>query len=66
MKMSKMKYNSDILEMIHENATATFEIGAISEAKMQEYGEMCLAEKSEIAQEAGNSEGFEYIGLVAV
>ncbi|MCL2042980.1 MAG: hypothetical protein FWG89_02450 [Treponema sp.] len=37
-----MKYKSNILEMIHENAMANFEIGAISEARMQEYDEMCL------------------------
>ena len=37
-----MKYKSDILEMIHENASANFKIGAISEARMREYDEMCL------------------------
>jgi putative transcriptional regulator len=40
-----MKYKSDILEMIHENATANFKIGAISEERMREYDEMCLEEK---------------------
>jgi len=38
----KMKYRSDILQTIHENATANYEIGAISKAKMQEYDAMCL------------------------
>ena len=37
-----MKYKSDILGTIHENATANFEIGAISAEKMREYDEMCL------------------------
>ena len=40
-----MKYKSDILEMIHENATTNFKIGAISEERMREYDEMCLEEK---------------------
>ena len=37
-----MKYKSDILETIHENATANFEIGAISGERMREYDEMAL------------------------
>jgi len=37
-----MKYKSDILEAIHESATEKFHIGAISEARMREYDEMCL------------------------
>ena len=41
-----MKYKSDILETIHENALANFEIGAISEARMREYDEMCLEIKN--------------------
>ena len=42
-----MKYKSDILETIHENAIANYEIGAISEAKMREYDEMCLVKTPE-------------------
>jgi len=38
-----MKYKSDILETIHESATEKFYIGAISEARMREYDELCLA-----------------------
>jgi DNA-binding transcriptional regulator YiaG len=37
-----MKYESDILETIHENAIANFELGFISEARMREYDELCL------------------------
>ena len=37
-----MKYKSDIFETIHESATEKFHIGAISEARMREYDEMCL------------------------
>jgi len=61
-----MKYKSDILEVIHENATANFEIGAISEERMREYDEMCLIEDSKTTQKNNNSEKIEHIDLVAV
>jgi len=41
-----MKYESDILEMIHENATINFKLGFISKADMQEYDELCLPAKA--------------------
>jgi DNA-binding transcriptional regulator YiaG len=37
-----MKYESDILEMIHENETINFELGFITEAEMREFDELCL------------------------
>jgi DNA-binding transcriptional regulator YiaG len=40
-----MKYESDILEMIHENAMIDFKMGFISEAKMREFDELCLPEE---------------------
>jgi hypothetical protein len=41
-----MKYESDIAEMIHENATINFELGFISEARMREYDKLCLPEEA--------------------
>ena len=41
-----MKYESDILEMIHEKAMTEFQLGLISEAEMLEYDELCLPEES--------------------
>jgi len=38
-----MKYESDILEMIHENAIIDFKLGLISETEMREYDEVCLS-----------------------
>ena len=43
-----MKYKSEIYEVIHQDAVADFEVGAISEARMHEYDEMCLAKEAEI------------------
>jgi putative transcriptional regulator len=40
-----MKYESDILEMIHENAIANYKIGILSEAEMRKYDELCLPEE---------------------
>jgi DNA-binding transcriptional regulator YiaG len=38
-----MKYKSEILEVLHENAVEMYKIGGITEASMREYDEMCLA-----------------------
>ena len=42
-----MKFKSDILEVIHQSAIDKYEIGAISEARMREYDEMCFVEENE-------------------
>ena len=54
-----MKYKSDILETIHENAAANYEIGAISEARMREYDEMCLVKTPEPVYETKNTMQFD-------
>ena len=50
-----MKYKSEIYEVVHQDAVANFEVGAISEAKMREFDEMCLVQESEIARETEKS-----------
>ena len=42
-----MKYKSEIYEVVHQDATEMFKIGAISEERMREYDEMCLASKTD-------------------
>jgi len=42
-----MKYKSEIFEVLHQDAIADFEAGAISESRMREFDEMCLAQKPE-------------------
>ena len=39
------KYKSEIYEVIHQDAMADFEVGAISEARMKEYDDMCFFEE---------------------
>jgi len=41
-----MKYESDIAEMIHENAMENFKLGFISEARIREYDKLCLTPKA--------------------
>jgi putative transcriptional regulator len=40
-----MKYKSEIYEVIHEDAVALFDIGAISKAEMQKFDKMCLVKE---------------------
>jgi DNA-binding transcriptional regulator YiaG len=42
-----MKYESEILEAMHQEAIEMYKIGAITEARMREYDEMCLNPKTE-------------------
>ena len=46
-----MKYRSDLLRTGHEMAAANFAIGAISEAEMREFDEMCLIPEDKPALE---------------
>jgi len=39
------KYKSEIYEVIHQDAMADFEVGAISEARMKEYDDMCFVKE---------------------
>ena len=41
-----MKYESDILEMIHQNAITEFQLGLISEVEMRKYDKLCLPEEA--------------------
>ena len=49
-----MKYKSEALRAIHEGALADFEVGAISDARMGEYDEMCLVQESKQTHESIN------------
>jgi DNA-binding transcriptional regulator YiaG len=62
----KMKYKSEILEVLHENAVEMYKIGGITDASMREYDEMCLANpktenKSSSAYANKNSVNIEHI-----
>jgi DNA-binding transcriptional regulator YiaG len=59
-----MKYESDIAEMIHENATINFKSGFISEAEMREYDELCLAPETLQDNNAHETVNIEHAALV--
>ncbi|MCL2444100.1 MAG: hypothetical protein FWD13_11660 [Treponema sp.] len=37
-----MKYDKEILKVLHEHSVDLYKVGAISETRMREYDEMCL------------------------
>jgi len=45
-----MKYKSEIYEVVHQDATEMFAIGAISKERMREFDEMCLASKTDSSE----------------
>jgi len=47
-----MKYNSEICEAIYEQAVEIYKIGGITEARMREYDEMCLANPKPVKKPA--------------
>jgi putative transcriptional regulator len=47
-----MRYKSEIFEVIHQDATEMFAIGAISAARMRDYDETCLIQEPKPAKEA--------------
>jgi len=61
-----MKYESEALKVIHQDAKEMYKIGAITEARMREYDEMCLSnpkteKKSSSANANNNSVNVEHI-----
>jgi DNA-binding transcriptional regulator YiaG len=46
-----MEYKSEIYKVMHQDAIADFEVGAISEARMREYDKMCLVQEPETTYE---------------
>ena len=65
MKYKSDTYDSDIAEMIHENAMIDFNLGFISEAEMREFDKLCLTRKALKAKAAqGATANIEHADLV--
>jgi hypothetical protein len=69
MKYESDIYESDIAEMIHENAMIDFKLGFISEARMREFDELCLTpeafkEKYAQSSDAHETENIEHTDFV--
>jgi DNA-binding transcriptional regulator YiaG len=59
-----MEYKSEIFEVIHQNATDKYMIGAITPAQMREFDEMCLVQEPETAPKAAEPVKMEYISPI--
>ncbi|MDR2719070.1 MAG: XRE family transcriptional regulator [Treponema sp.] len=55
-----MKYKSEIYEVIHQDITAMFEIGAISKAEMRKFDKMCLVQEPQASYAADPPKKTEY------
>jgi DNA-binding transcriptional regulator YiaG len=44
-----MEYKSEIFEVIHQDAVALFDIGAISKAEMKKFDKMCLVKEPKVS-----------------
>jgi len=59
----KMKYDSDIAEMIHENKITEFKLGLISEAEMRKFDKQCLTKKAYKAKTAQGAAAPETVNI---
>jgi DNA-binding transcriptional regulator YiaG len=50
-----MKYKSEICKVMHQDAMADFEVGAISKDRMKEYDKDCLVHEPDASYTAVNS-----------
>ena len=46
-----MKYKGEVYEVVHQDAVSMYKVGAISEERMKEYDEMCLAQEPDYEAE---------------
>jgi DNA-binding transcriptional regulator YiaG len=61
-----MRYKSEIFEVIHQDATEMFAIGAISAARMREYDAMCLIQRPESAKKSAEAVKIGHISTAIV
>jgi len=59
------KYKSEIYQVLHEDALANFEVGAISKASLREYEKQCFVEESDPVYETENSNKIEKVPVTA-
>jgi len=65
MKYKSDIYDSDIAEMVHENAMLDFKMGFISEAQMRKFDKLCLTKKAYKAKTAqGAAANIEHAELI--
>ena len=58
-----MKYKSEIYEVVHKDAVANFEVGAISKAEMRKFDKMCLVQDPKTEHKAEKTAILEYASI---
>jgi len=65
----KKKYQSKVLQAIHEDAKGMHKLGIISDTEMYEFDKECLIPESKttrkIANSKGRSTGTKYVGSIS-
>lgn len=54
--INETKYKSNILKAIHNDAKAMYEVGGITNERMQEYDKMCLVCEPQSAYESNSTQ----------
>jgi len=54
------KYESEAMQVIHEDIKSMHELGIISDARMSEFDKMCVVQNPEVSYVAENSPKPEY------
>jgi DNA-binding transcriptional regulator YiaG len=57
----KRKYESELLQIIHEEMMDMHQSGFISDSRMREFDEMCLIQEPETPKEAENPQKIERV-----
>ena len=57
----KHKYDSELLQVLHEEMMDMHRSGFISDARMREFDEICFGEEPEAGNEAGNPPEKEHV-----
>jgi len=52
----KKKYESEMLQVVHEDMKEMHELGIISDARMKEFDEMCFVEEPETVHKTARTQ----------
>jgi len=61
----KNKYDSEMLQVIHEDMKGMHELGIISDARMREFDKMCLTQEPKTTRKAAIPTRTERIGRIS-
>ena len=65
MRILKKKYQSKILQVIHEDMKGMYELGIISDAEMRKFDKECLVQEPKPAYKSVRSAGTGRVGRIS-